>query len=230
MSEKSPKKSYNQYCALAKALDVVGERWTLLMMRDLISGPKRFQDLLEGLPGIGTNLLTDRLKDLEKRGFIQKKTLAPPARAQAYEITKLGIGLGPVLTELARWGYQFLGDPKKKEFFRPHWALTFLTANFDRKAAQGIERHYKFCIGEETFHVIVKDGRVSIHPGSLPNASLVLTTDPEDFLEVISKRLPFQEALRRKKIRMGGDTSSLNVFLSIFGSPSHTNPSTWVLK
>ena len=84
------KRSYNQYCAVARALDIVGERWTLLIVRELLTGPKRFKDLLEGLPGIGTNLLTGRLKDLEGYGVVHRVTLPPPAASKVYELTELG--------------------------------------------------------------------------------------------------------------------------------------------
>src|SRR5215207_9479322 len=98
------RRTYDQYCAVARALDVVGERWTLLLVRELLTGPKRFKDLLEGLPGIGTNLLTNRLKRLEGEEIVQRATLPPPAGSNVYELTELGWSLEPVIVSLSRWG------------------------------------------------------------------------------------------------------------------------------
>src|SRR5712691_3728539 len=104
MKVKSTRRSYNQYCALARALDVVGERWTLLLVRELLLGPRRYKDLLDGLPGIGTNLLADRLKHLEDAGMIRRVVLPPPAGSAVYELTELGRRLEPAVFELGRWG------------------------------------------------------------------------------------------------------------------------------
>ncbi len=109
------KRSYNQYCAVARALDIVGERWTLLVVRELLSGPKRFKDLLAGLPGIGTNLLTARLKDLEGYRVVRRTILPPPAGSKVYELTELGRSLEPVVAALGQWGLEFLDNPLSKE-------------------------------------------------------------------------------------------------------------------
>ena len=105
-------KTYNQYCPVAHALDLVGERWTLLIIRNLFVGPKRFSDLLRGLPGIGTNILTGRLKALEENGLIQSRFLPPPAASSVYELTPYGRSLQDVMVALALWGVQSLGAPK----------------------------------------------------------------------------------------------------------------------
>src|SRR6188508_1089348 len=95
---------YGQRCGVARALDIVGERWTLLLVRELMIGPRRFKDILGGLPGIGTNLLTDRLKDLEQAGVVARRVLPPPAGSTVYELTELGRGLEPVVFALGWWG------------------------------------------------------------------------------------------------------------------------------
>ena len=104
-------KTYNQYCAVAHALDVVGERWTLLVIRNLLVAPQRFSDLRKGLPGVSTNILTDRLKLLEKHSVITTRYLPPPAASTVYELTEYGYGLTNVLAALARWGGVTLGEP-----------------------------------------------------------------------------------------------------------------------
>src|SRR5215207_1930509 len=101
-------RSYHQYCGLAYALDIVGERWTLLVIRELSAGPRRFKDLLDGLPGISTNLLAERLKHLEQQGVIRHRTLAPPAGSSVYELTAIGRALEPTLLALGKWGSQFV--------------------------------------------------------------------------------------------------------------------------
>src|SRR5829696_8218104 len=101
-------RSYNQYCGLSYALDMVGERWTLLIVRELIAGPRRFKDLLDGLPGISTNLLAERLRSLEQQGMIRRRTLPPPAGSAVYELTALGQALEQTLLELGKWGSQFV--------------------------------------------------------------------------------------------------------------------------
>src|SRR5918995_3325809 len=98
------KRRYDQYCALARTLDVVGERWTLLLVRELLLGPRRYKDLLAGLPGIGTNLLAERLRHLEEFGLVRRRSLPPPAGSRVYELTELGRGLESVVMELGRWG------------------------------------------------------------------------------------------------------------------------------
>lgn len=110
-SPQETRRSYRQYCGIARALDVVGERWTLLVIRELMTGPKRFKDLLDGLPGIGTNLLTARLKQLEEDGLLRRTILPPPAKVPAYELTPLGQRLEPVLSTPGDWGQELLGPP-----------------------------------------------------------------------------------------------------------------------
>ena len=126
-------RSYNQYCGLAYALDIIGERWTLLIVRELIPGPRRFTDLLDGLPGISTNLLSERLKSLEQQGLLCRRILPPPAGSTVYELTSLGRALENSLIELGKWGSQFVPSSSEdasllnvgsyaltlKTFFRP---------------------------------------------------------------------------------------------------------------
>jgi DNA-binding HxlR family transcriptional regulator len=100
-------RSYNQHCGLAYALDKVGERWTLLIIAELLGGPRRFTDLLSGLAGISTNLLSERLKQLEQQGLLRRRTLAPPAASRVYELTAVGQALEQTLQELGNWGSQF---------------------------------------------------------------------------------------------------------------------------
>src|SRR5437588_10026027 len=130
-TEKSPRRSYDQYCAVARGLDVIGDRWTLLIVRDLLLGPKRYKDLLSGLPGIGTNLLADRLKELEGAGLIERAVLPPPAGSTVYQLTERGLAMEPVMIALGRWGARFLGAPNKSDVMVPRAYLVAMRGVFD---------------------------------------------------------------------------------------------------
>src|SRR5918998_1208711 len=136
-------RSYNQYCGLAYALEIVGERWTLLIVRELIAGPRRFKDLLDGLPGISTNLLSDRLKNLEQQGMISRRVLPPPAGSTVYELTALGQALEKTLLELGKWGSQFVPPSMDGATVLRlgSYALTFKTF-FRPDQAQGVDETY----------------------------------------------------------------------------------------
>src|SRR5436189_5452650 len=117
-----PEHRYNQYCALARALDVVGDRWALLIVRELVPGPRRFTDLIDGLPGISRNLLTQRLRALERDGIVARQELPPPAARQVYELTDEGRDLADGTGPLIAWGARRLGQPEAGEGLRPRWA------------------------------------------------------------------------------------------------------------
>lgn len=127
-------KTYNQYCAIANALDTVGERWTLLVVRNLLLGPKRFSDLMKGLPGISTNILTERLKLLEERSVIVTRFLPPPAASNVYQLTEDGIALVDVLSALARWGSLTLGYPHEEQFIVPE-GIGFMVLGIFRRSS-----------------------------------------------------------------------------------------------
>src|SRR5215210_641593 len=189
------KRSYNQYCAVARALDIVGERWTLLVVRELLTGPKRFKDLLEGLPGIGTNLLTARLKDLERYGVVHRAILPPPAASKVYELTELGWSLGSVIAALGRWGLEFLGAPDKDDNLRPAWAIVAMRCALKQEAALGLQETYEFHIDEEAFYLRVKDGEVEALQGSIVDPDLVVRGGTQAFLALAAGQVEPAQAL-----------------------------------
>jgi DNA-binding HxlR family transcriptional regulator len=203
------KRSYGQYCTVARALDVVGERWTLLLVRELSTGPKRFKDLLEGLPGIGTNLLANRLKRLEGEGIVRRATLPPPAGSNVYELTELGGSLEPVIVALSRWGARLLDAPREEEDLRAGWAAVAMRSAIGRGVAGDRPSTYEFRIDGEAFHVRVRDGeegeRVEVRQGSVPDPDLVVTGDAETFLAVASGRLSPEEAVQSGALWVEGD-------------------------
>src|SRR3954447_3099565 len=125
---------YQQYCGLARALDVAGDRWTLLIVRELMPGPRRFTDLIDGLPGISRNLLTERLRALERDGIIARQELPPPAARQVYELTDDGRDLADAVVPLIGWGARRLGEREPTESFRARWAAVGMAAFADREA------------------------------------------------------------------------------------------------
>src|ERR687890_1706348 len=130
-----PEHRYHQYCALARALDVVGDRWTLLIVRELAPGPRRFVDLLDGLPGVSRNLLTGRLRALEAAGIIARRELPPPAARQVYELTDDGRDLAVAMAPLIAWGSRRLGDRREGESFRALWPAVAMAGLADRETA-----------------------------------------------------------------------------------------------
>src|SRR5918992_3937980 len=130
-------KRFDQYCPVAHALSLVGERWALLVVRELLNGPKRYTDLAAGLPGIGTNILAARLRALEDAGVVRRRRLPPPAASAVYELTEYGAGLDEVVYALARWGARSLPPPAAGEPLDPDWGVLACAALFNPEAARG---------------------------------------------------------------------------------------------
>jgi len=212
------KRSYNQYCAVARAMDVVGERWTLLIVRELLTGPKRFKDLLEGLPGIGTNLLTARLKDLEGYGVVCRATLPPPAASRVYELTELGRSLEPVVMGLARWGLEFLGASREEDDRQPAWAVVALRSVLRPEATGGSAESYEFHVDDEVFHVWIGDGETEVRQGSAADPSLVVRSDTQTLLAVAAGRIETAEAVGSGAIWMEGDPDARERCVKMLGA------------
>jgi len=179
----STRRSYAQFCGVSRALDVLGERWTLLIVRELILGPLRFKDLAEGLPGIGTNLLADRLRHLEASGVVVRRTLPPPAGSTVYELTGLGRELEPIVFALGRWGRKLLEPEPGRQHFRARWMLFALRANFAADPARGVHETYEVHVGDEVVvHARVDDGTVEVGEGPAEAPDLVVTASLETLL------------------------------------------------
>jgi DNA-binding HxlR family transcriptional regulator len=183
-------KRYDQYCPIAKALELVGERWSLLVVRELINGPKRYTDLAEQLPGIGTNILASRLKDLEGCGVVVKRKLPPPAASQVYELTPYGTRLKAVMRELAAWGIQSLGPPQEEDL-SPGWLVGALDTFFAPVAPRG---NFEFRIGGEVASLVDCEARI----GPLDDPDVVIEADPAAFYFLFVER-------RRDGVSVDGD-------------------------
>lgn len=213
-------RSYNQFCALAYALDIVGERWTLLIIRELLTGPRRFKDLLDGLPDISTNLLSERLKSLEEEGLLIHRVLPPPAGSAVYELTAVGRALETPVIELGRWGAQFL-PPSLVDVNLPSVGVMGLAikAFFRPQLAQGVHESYEFHIGNEVLQVKIDDGALQVQQGSTANADALFHTEMPIFLGLFAGQLQAEEAVAGGLIRIEGDPGALNRFLDVCGVP-----------
>jgi DNA-binding HxlR family transcriptional regulator/putative sterol carrier protein len=213
------RRTYDQYCAVARALDVVGERWTFLLVRELLTGPKRFKDLLDGLSGIGTTLLTARLKDLEGHGILRRTTLPPPAGSKVYELTELGRSLEPVVMALSRWGLNLLDGPRREEISRPSWAMVALQSSLELEAVHGRKETYEFRVDGELFHVQVDGDEPELRQGPAADPDLTISGDTETLLGVAAGRLTLAEAVEAGAIATEGDRGPLARCLAMLGSP-----------
>ncbi|MFE2755268.1 winged helix-turn-helix transcriptional regulator [Actinosynnema sp. NPDC059335] len=214
-------RTYNQYCATARTLDLVGERWTLLLVRELLTGPKRFGDLQRSLRGLGTGLLAARMKHLEREGLVRRVTLPPPARTPAYALTEAGRDLGPAVLALARWGAKWaMGERRADEAFHPGWAVLALEAFFDPAAAAGVRVTYEFRVGDEVFHVRVDDGAVEAAHGPAQHPDVVVETGEDVFADLAAGRSGLAEQVAAGAATATGDRDALRRLAEVFPRPT----------
>ena len=205
---KHQRRNYGQYCGLAAALDVLGERWTLLIVRELLTGPCRYNELLANLPGIGTNLLADRLKFLVRNGVIRQRP-QQGTKTRMYELTEQGETLRPSVLALARWGLGVLEAPEAEEFVRPKWGVLAVEAMIDPAKAQTDEQ-YEFRLDDEVFHISVEGGEITVAHGKAPQPpALVVHTDAVTFVEIGAGRLNALEATLTRRVVMDGDPDAV---------------------
>jgi DNA-binding HxlR family transcriptional regulator len=202
-------RSYGQYCAVAKALDVVGDRWTLLIVRELmLQDGCRYTDLVHGLPGIATNLLTDRLRELEESGVVRREAAPPPVATTLYRLTGAGRELNDVLLALGRWGTRFMADPSGDEVFRTHW-LAFPISEFLRDHdPNGPPACIEIKTGDESAVIEAADGHVRTRTGTASSPDLVLSGTAPAVLGLLSGRLTLAQA-RSRGLKATGDTKVL---------------------
>ena len=196
-------RSYNQFCALAYALDVVGDRWTLLVIRELLAGPRRFTDLMQGLPGISTNLLSERLKSLEGQGILGRRVLPPPAGSTVYQLTPLGRGLETAVLELGKWGSQFLPISLEGVVLPSLGAIALaIKAFFHPEQARGINETYELHLGNEILQVQIKDGKLHVEQGQPSRADVTFYTEMQVFVGLFAGQIEPEEAISRELIRI----------------------------
>lgn len=210
-------KRYDQYCPVCHALGLVGERWALLVVRELLQGPKRYTDLLEGMPGIGTNVLAARLRELEAGGVVHKRRLPPPAASTVYELTEYGKQLEEPLYALARWGARTLGPPGKGDELAHDWGLNAFAALLDREAARGVTETYVLRLPDETYSVQLEDGRLHVTAEAVDDPDLDAELTMETLYGLASGDLAPREAIDQALVRLSvGKPATLERFCSLF--------------
>jgi DNA-binding HxlR family transcriptional regulator len=197
---------YDQYCPIAHALGLVGERWSLLIVRELLQGPKRYTDLASSLPGIGTNILAARLKELEGCGIIAKHRLDPPAASTVYELTPYGLELKSVMRSLALWGLRSIGPPTDEDHFAPGWLYGALDTVFAPSAPAGA---FEFRIGREVAGIV--DGVPTRGPVDDPD--VVVEAEVEGFYWFFVER-------RWDGVKVTGDRELVEQLLDATGAPA----------
>jgi len=205
-------RSYKQYCAIAKALDVVGDRWNLLIVRELLlQRACRYTDLQNGLPGIATNLLAERLRELEREGIVAREEAPPPIAATLFRLTPRGQQLDATLFELGRWGAPLMTEPDEHDAFRGHWLafpISFLVS--DRTPDQPPVT-IELRTGGDTITVETGDGKVHTHLGAAEKPDLILTGPPQPLLGVLTGQVNLTTA-RDRGVQAQGNAEILSRF------------------
>jgi len=213
------KRSYGEACRFAFALDLVGERWALLIVRELLLGPKRFTDLRVGLPHTSPNILSERLRELEQAGVVHRRKLPPPAAIQVYELTEWGAELEPIVTQLGAWGARSPVPPEHREINSDSIVLA-LRSLFDPAAAGDLEASYELRIGEARYRVDVAGGELVLHRGAIEDPVATVAVDEAGTLAaVLSGQLPLDEALRTAAAEIAGSKREARRFLALFPMP-----------
>jgi DNA-binding HxlR family transcriptional regulator/putative sterol carrier protein len=211
-------RTYDDGCAAAHALDLVGERWALLVVRELLLGPKRFTDLRSGLPHASPNVLAQRLRDLEAAGVVRRGKLPPPAASKIYELTEWGRDLEPVIIALGRWGVRSPTKPPDAELGVDSLILSFRTM-FDPDRAEGLGASYEFRIGEDRFRAEVAEGRLEIERGTAEQPDATVESDAGTLAALIYDDLELGDALSSGDLRINGDRAVVERFLALFPLP-----------
>ncbi|QNE20274.1 transcriptional regulator [Kribbella qitaiheensis] len=213
-------KTYGQYCGVARALELVGERWALLIIRDLLVGPKRYTDLRAGLPKIPTNVLATRLKELERAGIVVRRIQPRPSGAIVYELTEYGADLDEVVLAMGRWGARSLGELRPDEIITPDILVMALRSTFqpgNRKAK------YELRFGEIVVHAVVDGDSLEVAPGPLPKADLVVEAFAP-LSPLLSGELDAKQALANGIVRTDGSIAALTRFATHFHIAPHPAP------
>lgn len=201
-------KRFEQYCPVAHALCLVGDRWALLILRDLLHGPKRYTDLLEALPGLGTNILAARLRELEGGGIVHKRKLPPPAASTVYELTEYGHELDEVFYALARWGARSLGPPGPDDELYPEWGLNAVAALFVPETARGLTETYVLNVDGDVFSVRIEDGHMHASSGADENADVTVELDMPTFFGLAGGELTARQALKQGLVAVEGERAA----------------------
>ena len=215
------KRTYGDRCGVARALDIVGERWALLVVRELLLGPKRFTDLRTGLPHVGPDILAQRLRELEQSGIVRRGTLPPPAASRIYELTERGAELEPIVVALGRFGSVAPFPPGEAQIGVDAVVIA-LKSLFAAGAADGLSASYELRLGEQSFRIDVTDGRIEAVRGSAEAPEATIETDPGTLAGILWHGRKLEEARRSGDIAIAGDRKAVTRFVGLFPLPVRT--------
>ncbi|RLV55511.1 HxlR family transcriptional regulator [Aeromicrobium phragmitis] len=213
-----PTREYGQFCGLARAAEVIGQRWTLLILRDLSVGPRRYSDLTAGLPGIPSNLLSTRLKELERDGLIVREARAGGDRSIVYALTRRGADLQPALDAISRWGAADMREPREGEIVTEASLVSALRVAVREDAVPARSLTFTVRAADAAAHALVRDRTVEVRPGPAADADLVITAGP-GLRDLLAGVLEPDEAMVSGAVDVDGDPGLLRDFVSIFNVP-----------
>jgi DNA-binding HxlR family transcriptional regulator/putative sterol carrier protein len=211
-------RSYEESCAAAHALDLVGERWALLVVRELLFGPKRFTDLKAGLPAISPNVLTQRLSELEASGVVRRRKLPPPASVWVYELTEWGLELEDVIKALGRWGVHSPLHRKDAYMGTDALMLSFRTM-FDAELAQDLDAVVELRVNGDAFRATIADQEMELVRGNAEAADVIIDGDVPAIASVVYGGRKLTEAIRAGELKVEGDRAVARHFVELFPLP-----------
>lgn len=217
------KRSYGEACGIPRALDRIGERWALMVVRELLLGPKRFTDLREGLPHMSADVLAQRLRELEENGIVERRILPPPAASKVYELTEWGRELESVLIALGRWGARAPLTPECAEMSLDSHIVSLQTL-FDPALAGDFSPLVELRLGEHVFHVQPLDGRLDAGRGPAAAPDVVIATDPCTLLALTHRQVELADAIAAGDATVTGDKRAARRFLRLFPLPEPAQP------
>jgi DNA-binding HxlR family transcriptional regulator/putative sterol carrier protein len=212
-------RTYGDGCAIAHGLDLVGERWALLVVRELLLGPKRYTDLRRGLPNASPNVLSERLRELERAGVVRRRKLPPPAASRVYELTDWGRGLEDIVISLGHWAARSPSGLTDAPIGTDSLILA-LRSRFDPGAADGLRARYELRLGEDRFRIDVADEGIEVARGSADRADATIDTDPGTLAAVLWGDLPLADARAAGRLTIEGDETAVERFVRLSPAPS----------
>jgi DNA-binding HxlR family transcriptional regulator len=213
----SSKRDYGQFCGLAGALNVIGERWTLLVVRELLIGPARFNELLDNLPGMGPNLLTERLRTLVELGVGAQQPVPGDGRARQYALTEVGEQLRRPVLALARWGLQFLDEDDSTGATRAAWGFLAVQSMVCPEAVPDVSEVYEFRVAEQVFSIAVRDGGVTFGRGPVREPDLTVECDPDTFVRIGARMMSPYDAIATGAVKITGAPESVQRITRMLG-------------
>ena len=213
------KRTYGDACGIARALDILGERWALMIVRELLLGPKRFTDLRTGLPHLSADVLAQRLRHLEAAGVLTRRTLPPPTPAKIYELTASGRALEPALVELGRWGGAYAPPPEGGCGMSLDSHILSLQTLFDPELAAGFSAQVQLEIDDQSFRAVVEDGELEVERGLAESPDATVRTDPRTLIDVLHGHRELTDVVAAGDLEIEGDEAIAARFLSLAPLP-----------